>query len=1009
MIFLLIQFSVFFSILIIVTALGNIANPVVGISKAASAATGILAMIDKPRRTSSGKRDPEVSANEDITFQDVTFAYPGRPNVAVLKNLNVHFAKGKTTAIVGPSGSGKSTIVALLERWYQLSDSNTALDEKLDVKGKDGDSPATEKSTEQTIISNSGIVSIGTYDLVTTDMKWWRSQIGLVSQEPFLFNDTIFNNVAYGLVGSRWESVDDAQKQSLIEDACAESFADEFIRRLPMGYQTKVGEGGIKLSGGQRQRIAIARSIIKKPPILILDEATSSIDVRGEHVVQAALDRVAKNRTTITIAHRLSTVKKADNIIVLRDGKAVEEGTHQSLLADSEGVYYKLVHAQNLETSAVKDEEVEDQDSFETTEEAIERKHSELAKASGILDEKDEPYKPRGILRTIWLFIRESRSSQLWYGVILISTMACGAMFALQSWIFAKLIQVFQYTGQQLIDTGNFWSLIFFILAIGAGIFYFALGWACNVIGLNVGGTYRLEYFDSMLAKPIAFFDAEENSSGTLASRLSSDPRSLQELMGVSTGFPLISFFNVLGCVAISFAFGWKLALVAVFSATPFIFFAAFMRTRFEVQYDKMNNKVFAESSQFASEAMGAFRTVTALTLESTIQTRYKGLLDEHIRKAFRKARYATLIFAASDSVELLCMALTFWYGGQLLANREYDVVQFFVVYVAIVQGGQAAGMFLGIAANIAFATAAGNRILSLRSKPNSTENGGPAGVKPASDAGEGARIELKDVSFKYPTRDTPVFEHLNLTIEKGQFVAFVGPSGCGKTTVVSLLERFYDIQSGAILVDGVNIRTLPPAVYRTSLALVSQEPTLFAGTVRSNLTLGLPDATSVADAELERACRDAEIHAFLASLPDSYATKLGGKAQATALSGSEAGGQKQRLCVARALLRRPRVLLLDEATSSLDSQSERLVQAAVERVAAGRRVTVVAVAHRLATVQRADVIFVFGEGGKVAERGSHAELVRKRGVYWGMVSSDLLRRRHIGRQTLTPTCMNAY
>jgi ATP-binding cassette subfamily B (MDR/TAP) protein 1 len=152
-------------------------------------------------------------------------------------------------------------------------------------------------------------------------MKWWRSQIGLVQQEPFLFNDTIYKNVAYGLCGTDWQDIADSEKLEMVKSACREAYADEFISRLPTGYDTIVGESGIKLSGGQRQRLAIARSIVKQPSILILDEATSAIDVRTEHIVQAALDRmVAQNRTTIVIAHRLSTIKKADKIIVLRQG-----------------------------------------------------------------------------------------------------------------------------------------------------------------------------------------------------------------------------------------------------------------------------------------------------------------------------------------------------------------------------------------------------------------------------------------------------------------------------------------------------------------------------------------------------------------------------------------------------------------------------------------------------------------------------------------------------------------
>jgi ABC-type multidrug transport system fused ATPase/permease subunit len=284
-------------------------------------------------------------------------------------------------------------------------------------------------------------------------------------------------------------------------------------------------------------------------------------------------------------------------------------------------------------------------------------------------------------------------------------------------------------------------------------------------IAQYVASTYRQEYFESILRKPIPFYDEAENSSGTLNSRLSVDPQQLQELLGPNMAFPLISIFSILGAISIAFAFGWKLTVVVLFSALPFTFLAAFMRVRFEIQFEGLNAKVFAESSQFAAEAIGAFRTVTALTLEDTITTRYSGLLQEHVTKAFRKAQLATLIFAASDSIELLCMALGFWYGGQLLASHEYNVVQFFVIYVAVVQGGQSAGQFFSFGPNIAQATAAANRILSfrLRSEPDRATNSEGGNALEGGDGG--TRIEFKDVSFKYPTRDVPVFAHLNLTV----------------------------------------------------------------------------------------------------------------------------------------------------------------------------------------------------------------------------------------------------
>jgi ABC-type multidrug transport system fused ATPase/permease subunit len=244
--------------------------------------------------------------------------------------------------------------------------------------------------------------------------------------------------------------------------------------------------------------------------------------------------------------------------------------------------------------------------------------------------------------------------------------------------------------------------------------------------------------------------------------------------------------------------------------------------------------------------------------------------------------------------------------------------------------------------------------------------------------------LEFSRVSFQYATRGSPTLEDLTFKINGGQFVAFVGPSGCGKSTLISLLERFYEPTRGEILFSGRNLNELDVSSYRRTLALVSQEPKLFGGSIRDNLLLGLNLADSDAQ-EMTRACQQAEIHDFIMSLPDGYSTELGINAQV-----SLSGGQKQRLCIARALLRNPAVLLLDEATSSLDSESERLIQDSLERLAGERNMIIVAVAHRLATIQKADCIYVFGdgekEGSRIAERGTHQELLKRGGLYFQMV-----------------------
>jgi ATP-binding cassette, subfamily B (MDR/TAP), member 1 len=399
-------------------------SPIIQIGRAAAASVEIFAVLDAKVPDTTGLKAPDVQIN-DIVFRDVTFAYPKRPDITILDGLNLRFERGKTTAIVGPSGSGKSTIVSLLERWYEPAGTIARTPSSEDVFAREVEifEKAEKMVTPWPIDTRitSGIY-IGGTNLKDIDVKWWRSHVGLVQQEPFLFNDTIFNNVANGLAGTKWENAPKEQKVAMVENACREAFADEFISRLPSGYDTMVGESGMKMSGGQRQRIAIARAIVKEPEILILDEATSSIDVRTEKIVQAALDRVSNNRTTIAIAHRLSTIKKADHIIVIRAGKLAEEGTHEELL-QRDGVYAGFVRAQAVELGQEDVDSIEnihDYDTVDMKDEAT----NHLTAQSG--EPREPEYKQRAFLSSFGLLVYEQRSRWLLYTLLVLGAMGGG-------------------------------------------------------------------------------------------------------------------------------------------------------------------------------------------------------------------------------------------------------------------------------------------------------------------------------------------------------------------------------------------------------------------------------------------------------------------------------------------------------------------------------------------------------------------------------------------------------
>ncbi|KAL2164185.1 hypothetical protein VTH06DRAFT_3399 [Thermothelomyces fergusii] len=974
---------VMMSVMIGAFNLGNVAPNAQAFTTALGAAAKIYSTIDRqsPIDPSSEEGAKLDKVEGTIRLERIKHVYPSRPEVVVMDDVSLTIPAGKTTALVGASGSGKSTIIGLVERFYSPLEGTVYLD---------------------------GV------DISTLNLRWLRQQIALVSQEPTLFSTTIYENIRYGLIGTRWEKEDPERQRELIYEAAKKANAHDFITTLPEGYETNVGERGFLLSGGQKQRIAIARAV-----------ATSALDTKSEGVVQAALEAAAEGRTTISIAHRLSTIKDAHNIVVMSQGRIVEQGTHDELLR-KRGAYYNLVRAQAIKSAnetATDAGDEEDEDEGEEGDEketallekresgtAIHRASTRGSKSGAVPGDPDDDIQARlkktqsqqsassmalagrspesqkkyslwTLIKLIASFNREEWKIML---VGLFFSAICGGGNPTQAVFFAKLISALSVpitdeTIPHIRSEASFWSLMYLMLAIVMFFAFVAQGVAFAKCSERLIHRVRDMAFRSMLRQDVEYFDRDENSAGALTSFLSTETTHVAGLSGSTLGTLIMVFTTLIAACVVALSIGWKLALVCI-ATMPVVIGCGFFRFWMLAHYQRRAKKAYASSASFASEAITAIRTVAALTREQDVLGQYRASLAAQQRASLISVLKSSLLYAASQSFMFLAFALGFWYGGTLIAKYEYDLFQFFIVFTSVIFGAQSAGTVFSFAPDMGKAVEASRELKTLFDRKPAIDTWSAGGDKVESIEGS---IEFRDVHFRYPTRpEQPVLRGLNLTISPGQYVALVGASGCGKSTTIALLERFYDPLAGGIFVDGKEISRLNVNEYRSFIALVSQEPTLYQGTIRDNILLGAP--YEVSDEQIKFACQEANIYDFILSLPEGFNTVVGSKGALLS------GGQKQRIAIARALVRNPKILLLDEATSALDSESEHVVQAALDKAAKGR--TTIAVAHRLSTIQKADVIYVFDQG-RVVEQGTHAELMKKNGRYAELVNLQSLEK----------------
>ncbi|CAL5419876.1 unnamed protein product [Camellia sinensis] len=940
-------------------ALGQSAPSMTAFAKARVAAARIFRIIDhKPsveRNSESGLELDSVTGQVDL--KNVEFSYPSRAEVPILRNFSLTVPAGKTIALVGSSGSGKSTVVSLIERFYDPT---------------------------------SGQVVLDGHDIKTLKLRWLRQQIGLVSQEPALFATSIKENILLGRPDASLVE---------IEEAARVANAHSFIIKLPDGFDTQVGERGLQLSGGQKQRIAIARAMLKNPAILLLDEATSALDSESEKLVQEALDRFMIGRTTLVIAHRLSTIRKADLVAVLQQGSVSEIGTHDELMAKGEhGVYAKLIRMQetahetalnNARKSSARPSSARNSVSSPIIarnssygRSPYSRRLSDFSTSdfSLSLDASHPNYRLEKLAfkeqaSSFWRLAKMNSPEWAYALFGSIGSIVCGSLSAFFAYVLSAVLSVYYNPNHAYMirEIGKYCYLLIGVSS-AALIFNTLQHFFWDVVGENLTKRVREKMLAAVMKNDIAWFDQEENESSRIAARLALDANNVRSAIGDRISVIMQnSALMVVACTA-GFVLQWRLALVLI-AVFPVVVAATVLQKMFMQGFSGDLEAAHAKATQLAGEAVANVRTVAAFNSESKIVSLFTISLQTPLRRCFWKGQIAGSGYGIAQFLLYASYALGLWYASWLVKHGISDFSKTIRVFMVLMVSANGAAETLTLAPDFIKGGRAMRSVFELLDHKSEIDPDDPDSI-PVPDRLRG-EVEFKHVDFSYPSRpDMPVFRDLSLRARAGKTLALVGPSGCGKSSVIALIERFYEPSSGRVMIDGKDIRKYNLKSLRQHIALVPQEPCLFATTIYENIAYGRESAT---EAEIIEAATLANAHKFISSLPEGYKTFVGERG--IQLS----GGQKQRIAVARAFLRKAELMLLDEATSALDAESERCVQEALERACSGK--TTIVVAHRLSTIRNAHVIAVIDDG-KVAEQGSHSHLLKNYpdGIYARMI-----------------------
>ncbi|KAK6119490.1 hypothetical protein DH2020_046767 [Rehmannia glutinosa] len=923
-------FTTMFTVVVAGVSLGLAAPDIATIIRAKAAAYPIFQIIERKTdsKTSSMSVRKLSKVDGHIQFKNVTFSYPSRPDVLIFNKLYLNIPPGRIIALVGASGSGKSSVISLIERFYDPLSGHILLD--------------------------------GT-DIRELNLKW--------------------DNILYGKNEATIEEITQAAKFSK---------AINFISNLPDRFETQVGERGVQLSSGQKQRIAISRAILKNPSILLLDEATSALDAESENSVQEALDRVMVGRTTIIVAHRLSTIKNADMIAIIQNGSIVETGSHEELISKPNSSYASLVQLHEIDSLnrlpshglAMGRSPSIRYSSEGSIRYSRELSHTKSLGASSRSEKVVSKFDGDGPKITKSVFISSKRMFSIvqpdWlYGVF---GMICAFIVGAQMPLFALGIT------QALVSYYMDWDMtrreikkIAFLFCGGAVItvIVHVITHLCfGIMGERITLRVREKMFTAMLRNEIGWFDDVNNTSAMLASQLESDANSLRTVVVDRSTILLQNVGLIVTSFVVAFVLNWRLTLVVI-ATYPLIISGHIGQMLFMKGYGVDLNKAYLKANMLAGEAMGNIRTIAAFCSEEKVIDLYARELIEPSKSSFRRGQAAGIFFGVSQFFIFSSYGLALWYGSTLMEKELSSFKSVIKPFMVLIFTAVGMGDTLSMAPDLLESNQMMASVFKVLDRKTEVLN--DVGEDVVSVEGS---IELKNVEFSYPSRpNVLIFEDFNLKVHAGRSMALVGQSGSGKSSIISLILRFYDPTSGEIMIDGKDIMKLKLKSLRKHIGLVQQEPALFATSIYENILYGKDGAK---EGEIIEAAKLANAHSFISALPEGYSTKVGQRG--VQLS----GGQKQRVAIARAILKNPSILLLDEATSALDVESEHIVQQALDKLMKNR--TTIMVAHRLSTIQNANQISVL-QDGKIIEQGTHSSLMENNdGAYYKLIN---LQRQH--------------